>query len=144
MAVIWWLSSDAGSAHHTSGIVGWIVTLLVPWATPAEIALVHALVRKLGHLTEYAILAILWFRALHVGRGLTPILSTLTALAISVAWAIIDEFHQSFVPSRTSTSLDVLIDITGATLALLVLYACTARTATKRALRVVPTPHLSE
>ena len=120
MALIWSVSSDIGSADNTAGAFGWILTALFPWATPAQIELAHATVRKLGHLAEYAILAALWFRALHAGRRLPSTSSGLAALAVSVGWAIVDEVHQSFVPSRTASSLDVLFDSTGAALVLLV------------------------
>jgi VanZ family protein len=128
MAVIWSVSSDLGSVDHTVGPVSWLVSVLVPWATPAQIDAAHWLVRKLGHLTEYAILAALWFRALHTGRRLPSVPSAAAALAISIAWAIADELHQSFVPSRTPSSLDVVLDSAGATLALLALYARSAAT----------------
>jgi VanZ family protein len=120
MAAIWGFSTDVGSAEHTSGVVAWILGTLFPWLTPTQIEPLHALIRKLGHLTEYAILALLWFRALRGGRGLPATASTWAALAISIAWAIVDELHQSVVPSRTASSFDVLLDSTGATVALLI------------------------
>jgi VanZ family protein len=126
MALIWELSTDVGSADHTAGLFIWIMSRLFPWATPAQIDLAHGLMRKLGHLTEYGILAALWFRALHVGRRLDSARSAWTALAISVAWALADEFHQTFVPSRTASVLDVLVDATGATLATLTAHTLAA------------------
>jgi VanZ family protein len=126
MGLIWSVSSDIGSADHSAGLFGWIVDALFPWATPAQIGLAHLVVRKVGHVVEYAILAALWFRALYAGRRLAGTQSALTALAISVAWAIVDEIHQSFVPSRTGSSLDVILDSTGATLILLILFARTS------------------
>jgi VanZ family protein len=128
MVLIWGFSSDLGSAENTSGIFVGIVSALFPWATPAQIAVAHGLVRKLGHLTEYAVLAALWFRAFHTGRRLHPAPGALAALALSVAWAIADELHQSFVPSRTGSPFDVMLDVTGAALALLALHARTAIT----------------
>jgi VanZ family protein len=125
MALIGGLSSDVGSAEHTAGLFVWIVTSLFPWLTPAQIDLAHGLVRKLGHLTEYAILAALWFRTFHVGRRVDAAASALTTVVICVAWAILDEFHQSLVPSRSGSPLDVMLDATGATLASLALYTFT-------------------
>jgi VanZ family protein len=119
MALIWIVSSDIGSADHSAGPFGWIMSVLFPWATPAQMTWGHAAVRKLGHMVEYAILAALWFRTLSAGRRLPFATSALVALAISVAWAITDEVHQSFVPSRTASALDVVFDSTGATLCLL-------------------------
>jgi VanZ family protein len=126
-ALIWSVSSDLGSADHSAGPFAWILTALFPWATPAQIDLAHAAVRKLGHMVEYAILAALWFRALYVARRLPFTTSALVALAISVAWAITDEVHQSFVPSRTASALDVIVDSSGATLCLLLVRLRTAR-----------------
>jgi len=140
MGLIWGLSTDVGGADNTAGLFIWIVSWLFPWATPAQIDLAHGLLRKLGHLTEYAILAALWFRALHVGRRLDSAPSAWTALAISIAWAIFDEFHQTFVPSRTASPLDVMLDATGATLATLTAHVLTT------ANRALPRPssHASE
>ena len=126
MGLIWSVSSDVGSPEHSAGFFAWIASVLFPWTTPAQIALVHLIIRKLGHVVEYAILAALWFRTLYTGRRLPSTPSALAALGISVAWAIVDEVHQSFVPSRTASSLDVILDSTGASVALLVLVARTS------------------
>jgi VanZ family protein len=120
MALIWGASSDLGSADNTAGPVAWIVTSLFPWITAAQVELAHIIIRKCGHLTEYAILAALWFRTLYVGRRRPARFSALVALAISVAWAISDEVHQSFVPSRAPSALDVVVDGIGAALTLFV------------------------
>ena len=120
MALIWGLSSDPESAAHSSRLLLPFLKWLFPWATPAQIELAHGLARKLGHLVEYAILAALWFRTLRGERRLALPASAWTALAISVAWAILDELHQSTVASRTASATDVMIDTVGATLAALV------------------------
>jgi VanZ family protein len=127
MALIWVMSSDVGSVEHSARIFVPVMTWLLPWATPDQIALLHALVRKLGHLTEYAILAALWLRGLVGERRLTPATSAWVALAVSVTWAVLDEIHQGAIPSRAASAADVAIDTAGATLALL-----TARTCGKR------------
>lgn len=121
MGLIFIGSTDVLSAEHTS-------RFLVPflrWINP-EISLVALIkiqlaIRKLGHLTEYAILAMLLWRALRGGgllatRALVLFMATLMACAF---FAMSDEFHQSFVPSRTSSSRDVMIDIGGALIGLL-------------------------
>ena len=66
--------------------------------------------RKLGHMTEYAILTVLWWRAL---RGLGARHALAFAIAISLGYAITDEFHQTFVDGRNGTPVDVLIDAAG-------------------------------
>src|SRR3954452_10246134 len=63
--------------------------------------------RKLVHASEYALLCLLWWRAL---RTLTAHARALGfALAIAAAYAATDEFHQRFVTGRHSTWTDVLI-----------------------------------
>ena len=75
--------------------------------------------------TAYAILSGLWFRALRVGMPtLWQIRWALIGLIISLSVAILDELHQSFVPSRTGNARDVLLDFSGAFFAqLLIWYA---------------------
>jgi VanZ family protein len=68
--------------------------------------------RKGAHITEYAILGALLFRAL--GRELP-------ALAVGIAYAATDEVHQHFVSGRHSSPFDVAFDASGLALGLLVL-----------------------
>jgi VanZ family protein len=69
----------------------------------------EVVIRKLGHFGIYATLAALWFWALagQVRHALW------WACAISLAYAITDEFHQTFVEGRHGTPVDVLIDAAG-------------------------------
>jgi VanZ family protein len=71
--------------------------------------------RVVAHFGEYFVLAALWIWALSPGlraRAL-PL-----AAAISLLYAISDEYHQSFVPGRVSDPLDVLADAAGIAAAL--------------------------
>ncbi len=111
MGVIFWLSTDAGSAQQTSRLLMPVLTWLLPGATPLQLDALHVLTRKAAHVTEYAILAALWFRALVRGHAAPTV--AWGALAISVAWAFADEAHQSFVVSRTASLRDVAIDSAG-------------------------------
>ncbi len=120
MAVIVVLSSDVGSAEHTAHWLVPILRLLAPGATPSQLYALHGLVRKAGHLTEYAVLAALWYRAFVGARRQRPWTAAAVAFAISLAWAILDEAHQSFEPSRTASVRDVAIDSIGALLAVLI------------------------
>lgn len=68
--------------------------------------------RKLAHFTEYAVLTALWWRALQgIGVGFRAALAG--ALAISLAYAVSDELHQTFVDGRHGSPVDVLIDSAG-------------------------------
>jgi VanZ family protein len=76
-------------------------------------------IRKAGHVAEYAILAWLWTRTLkHIGSaGPTAKHPTarafLLAAAISILYASLDEWHQTFVPGRSGHAIDVAIDAGG-------------------------------
>jgi VanZ family protein len=69
--------------------------------------------RKGAHMTEYALLTFLWWRALS-STATTPRNALVLAYAVTVAYAATDEFHQTFVTGRHGTPVDVLIDATGA------------------------------
>ena len=81
--------------------------------------LLDLLTKKGAHFSEYFVLAMLLYRALRARpsgwRGL-PL-----AFAISLAYAVSDEFHQRFVPGRTPSHWDVGIDAVGSLTALAVL-----------------------
>lgn len=67
--------------------------------------------RKLVHVGEYALLCALWWRA--VATVTTRGRAVAAAAAISLAYAISDEAHQSFVEGRNGSPVDVAIDLVG-------------------------------
>ncbi|MBM4458847.1 MAG: VanZ family protein [Chloroflexi bacterium] len=69
-----------------------------------------------GHLTVYGVLAVLLWWAL---RGAGVRRSTAWALALTALYGASDELHQSFVPGRTMTAVDLAFDVVGAGLGLL-------------------------
>ena len=84
---------------------------------------------KLLHVVGYAGLGVLALRAFHGGlMPLRPRLTILTGIVI-VLWGVSDEYHQSFVPGRDSSALDVAAD----TLGFLVAVAIVAVWAKRRA-----------
>jgi VanZ family protein len=106
-------STDLLSAEHTSRFIGPFLRWFVPGVSDATVASVQLVVRKCGHLTEYAILAGFLYRALRQRREtLMPV--AITAFVIAAVYAALDEFHQSFVASRTASGWDVMIDCIGA------------------------------
>jgi len=122
LAFIAFASSDSFSAGNTSRIIGPLVLWLFPNTTPETLAVVHFITRKLAHLTEYAILGFLAARAFRSSPR--PAIHThwfLISFALIVTYALIDEYHQSFVPSRTASIYDSLIDIAGGLTALLII-----------------------
>lgn len=85
-------------------------------------ALIDFPVRKLAHMTEFGMLALLAFWCSRtyekLKQGKRP---WVIALVLAFVYAMTDEFHQLFVPYRHGCFSDVLIDTSGAVLALLIL-----------------------
>ena len=73
--------------------------------------------RKLAHATEYAILYILWLKSLGASKK-----RMLIAAAISLVYAMTDEFHQGFVHDRVASPIDVLIDSGGVLIGYVLMY----------------------
>lgn len=122
MAVVFFASTDAFSASHSGQLIRPLLLWLFPHISEGEISTVHFLIRKAGHLTEYAILGLLAARSFHgsAHAGLRRSWFAVS-LALIVLYAFSDEFHQSFTSSRTASVYDSLIDISGG-LAALILY----------------------
>ncbi|HEY3066884.1 MAG TPA: VanZ family protein [Methylomirabilota bacterium] len=116
--VVWMIamtvfSSPMGSAENTAGVIVPALRWLMPSATGPELESIHFLSRKVAHVLEYAVLAVLWMRALTTDLP-RPRARAALAFVICVAWAALDETHQAFVPSRTGSPRDVAIDAVGA------------------------------
>ena len=129
MAVIFLGSTDMLSAAHTSRFLVPFLRWLDPQISLAALNAIQFGIRKLAHLTEYAILAALLWRALRGGtrwQAKMSILVFFTWIACAI-FAASDEFHQSFVPSRTSSPIDVMIDVTGALIGLAICLAFSMR-----------------
>lgn len=125
-ALISILSSDSFSGEHTATLLEPFFAVLLPGATPETIAATHAVLRKLAHVTEYAVLGVLVFRALE--RADRPARTVaLRALVLCALYASLDELHQSFVPSRGASPLDVALDTLGAALGLVLCLAASRR-----------------
>jgi VanZ family protein len=84
---------------------------------PRVIHYLNVFFRKSAHIIVFGVLAILIYQSLKRSSY-----SYLIALLLTFLYAIFDEWHQSFVPERTSAFKDVLFDTFGACIALLFLY----------------------
>ena len=119
MLAIFIVSSDLGSADHTRPVLASIVRRFLPWLakqmTPAMIDVTDFIIRKVAHVTEYAVLSLLVSRSVGIKMNST-IRERLVPAGISSLYALSDEFHQSFVPSRGATYTDVMWDTLGALL----------------------------
>jgi VanZ family protein len=122
LGVIFVGSTDLLSAEQTSRFIVPILLWFKPGMAPETIWTILIIMRKCAHVCEYAILALLLWRALRGGSAIRGKMSILfgAALLVCAVFAVSDEFHQSFIKSRTPSFRDVLLDIAGALLGLLI------------------------
>ena len=128
IAVILFLGTGQGASTQTSLIIRPILEFLFPNASFETIAFYHGIIRKLAHLTEYGILAFLACRAF--AKSSNDFLLKyflLAAVLLVLLVATTDEFNQSFNPERTSSPVDVMIDLAGGVTASLLFYFFTKR-----------------
>ena len=122
LAFISFASSGSFSAGNTSRIIGPLILWLFPKTSPETLTVIHFTTRKVAHFTEYAILGFLATRAFRTSpRPAIRQRWFLICVTLVVVYALIDEFHQSFVPSRTGSIFDSFIDMAGGLTALLII-----------------------
>jgi CheY-like chemotaxis protein/VanZ family protein len=131
MAVMFELSTDTFAAEHTGSVLWYVFRELAPRVTSEQYTLLHFLIRKAAHLTEYAILARLLLRAFRAGaaRAWHWRWATLSFVLVAI-YAGLDEYHQAFTQSRTAAVADSMLDIAGGLLALMFLWHRWQRRAT--------------
>ena len=131
--VLWLLfisfaSTAEFSAVNTNTILRPIVLWFYPTLSEAKVAAIHFLLRKAGHFSEYAVLAFLARRAfITSSRAWLGQHWFESALLLLVIYALLDEYHQSFVPSRTASIYDSAIDVAGGLTVLLIFALYEAR-----------------
>jgi VanZ family protein len=123
MGLIFSASSDSRSYEHSSRFIEPLLRWLFPRLPETYVHGIHELLRKCAHLTEYAVLALLLRRAVSqpAPRWWNWRQARLTLLLV-MFYAATDEFHQQFVPTRTSLVSDVFIDTAGGALGLFTLW----------------------
>jgi VanZ family protein len=107
MALIFFLSAQQSDGDHSAIVI---------------------VLRKLAHVSEYAVLTLCWWRALRglrIGRDARASLAL--AVTIALAYSASDEFHQTFVRGRHGTPVDVGVDVIGMTIASLIVARAYAR-----------------
>jgi VanZ family protein len=129
-AIISIFSTGLFSGENTSRFILPILTRLFPRASLEALAFVHFLIRKSGHFVEYFLFSLLVLRGIRAGRREWRWTWAAAALAAAACYAGLDEFHQAFVPTRTASIYDVLLDSFGAAAAQL-FAALRARLASK-------------
>ncbi len=126
MTLIFSASGDTHSYEHSSRIVEPLLRWLFPRLSETHIQDLHELLRKCAHLTEYGLFALLLWRAVRRpvkgdSRPWNWREARITLLMVML-YAATDEFHQRFVPTRTSLVSDVFIDTAGGAAGLLALW----------------------
>jgi VanZ family protein len=122
LGVIFVGSTSVMSAEHTSRYIVPFLLWLKPGMSPKTIWIILVVARKCAHVIEYAVLALLLWRALRSVPTLrAKTLMVFGAVLMGCAlFAASDEFHQTFVKSRTPSVRDVFMDIAGALLGVLI------------------------
>jgi VanZ family protein len=83
--------------------------------TASEVHWQDFVVKKTAHMVEYAIFAMLLYRAL-TNTGVTKKKALVTALLFCILYGFTDEYHQSFTPGREPHIRDVVFDTIGASI----------------------------
>ncbi|MDX2029603.1 MAG: VanZ family protein, partial [Blastocatellia bacterium] len=123
MAAIFYFSTDSFSGENTGSLLFDIFHFVFPSLTYEQFRPIHFVIRKAAHFTEYGLLALLLFRAFRSGNAVRWHWRwAVGAWLLVVIYALTDEYHQTFVASRTGTINDSLVDILGGTTALVVLW----------------------
>jgi VanZ family protein len=122
LGVMFFGSTSAMSTEHTSRHIVPVLLWIKPGMSPEAVWIVLVIVRKCAHVIEYAVLSLLLWRALRSVPTLqTKAMTIVGAVLLGCAlFAASDEFHQTFVKSRTPSVRDVFLDVAGAGLGLLI------------------------
>lgn len=111
------LSTDSFSSEHTGRFLIPILHWFFRSASEDTLEILHGVIRKSAHLVEYFVLGLLLYRALRGREQGWRLKWAIWAAAIAAGYAACDEFHQVFVPSRTASPWDALLDTVGASAA---------------------------
>ena len=123
IGVIMFLSSGQASMSNTSRFVRPLLDFLFPNAPEELLIVYHGYIRKLAHVTVYAILAFWAARAfVNSSRRFVREFWFACAFVVVLLVASIDETNQSFLDSRTGSIYDVLLDASGGLAMITVFY----------------------
>ena len=121
MIVIFIFSAMTGeeSGNLSSGLVHALLKN-IPFLAESELA--HLVVRKLAHMTEYAIFCLLIINLEKQTGFKIRLKHILIGIIISCIYAMTDEYHQSLVNERSGNIIDVGIDTLGAAIAGIIVF----------------------
>jgi VanZ family protein len=128
MVFISFASTGEFSALNTSRLVRPLILWFLPDLNNGQLATTHFAIRKLAHFLEYGLLAFLASRAFATSSFASIRLHWFRwGILLVLVYALVDEFHQSFVASRSGSIYDSVIDFIGGLTVLLVFRRCHRR-----------------
>ena len=108
-------SSELFGADHTSHPLRWLWETVFGPVSNAQWNVIHHIIRKCGHFFGYGAIGLAWLRAWWMTLPHSNFLEdAFLALLGTALVASADEYHQSFLPNRTGSVWDVLLDCCGA------------------------------
>ena len=123
IAIVLMESTAAFGADRTTHPLRWLVQSLVGQMDDNTWNVIHHCIRKSGHFLGYGALGLTWLRAWLMSLpGFRFLMDSLLALAGTALVASCDEWHQTYLPNRTGSPWDVLLDSCGALVTLLIVY----------------------
>ncbi len=126
IGLVLFLSTNSASMSNTSRFVRPLLEFLFPNALEETLISYHALIRKLAHVTEYAILAFWASRAFfNSSKDFLRRFWFAFAFLLVALVASIDETNQSYIASRTGSICDDLLDVSGGTAMISIFYLFT-------------------
>lgn len=136
IAVIAMESQEFMGANHTSPFLRPIWQAIFGNVSDARWEILHHYIRKSGHFVGYGLVGLAWLRAWWMTLPLSRF-RTDAALAMlgTATMASLDEWHQAFLPNRTSSPWDVLLDCMGALVLQTLVYVFVRITRPKRLAR---------
>jgi VanZ family protein len=134
-AFVWWATTlawtvtiyELSTSTYGVSLTGWLLAELLRitgiQVSPESFHTIHFFMRKLAHLTEYAIYALLLYGSFGAGKDFRwSWRRAVICTFIAAGYSLTDELHQLFVPGRGGSIRDSALDASGAMLAMAGLY----------------------
>jgi VanZ family protein len=114
LGIIFWMSGARFTFGHTSEFIFPILYSLFPGLSPEDASVILGWIRAFAHIIEYFLLGFLLSRAFPGNYfKISGFKKCIIIIILLTFFALGDELHQSFVPSRNASPLDVGFDLIG-------------------------------
>jgi VanZ family protein len=115
IAIIMMESTELFGADHTSHPLRWLWEAVFGPVSAAHWEMIHHHIRKTGHFVGYGLIGLTWLRAWWMTLPHSQFVKDASLALLGTAMvASCDEWHQSYLPNRTGSPWDVLLDCCGA------------------------------